>query len=51
MRRAAPEVPPERWVRTAEREIDTETGRPVEIWWDPVTGARRYEPLAQAPRR
>lgn len=45
------DIPPERWVRTGEREIDTETGQPCEVWFDPVTGARRYEPLAGDPRR
>lgn len=49
--RAAPEVPESRWVRTAEREIDSETGQPVQVWFDPVTGARRYEPLTRDPRR
>ena len=44
--RATPNVPAERWVRTGEREIDTETGEPREVWFDPVTGARRYEPMA-----
>lgn len=34
-----------RWQRTAEREIDSETGSPVEVWFDPVTGARDYRPL------
>lgn len=47
---SASDIPPERWVRTGEREIDTETGQPVEVWFDPVSGARRYEPLERGPR-
>lgn len=38
-----------RWQRTAEREIDSETGEPIEVWFDPVTGARSYRPLAHRP--
>ncbi|WP_338466929.1 hypothetical protein RXV95_15550 [Novosphingobium sp. ZN18A2] len=48
---AAQDVPPDRWQRTGEREIDSETGKPVEVWFDPVTGARRYRPLDHDPRR
>ena len=34
-----------RWQRTGERELDTETGEALEVWFDPATGARRYRPL------
>ena len=30
------------WQETDERFIDDETGRPVTVWFDPTTGARRY---------
>jgi len=30
------------WVRTAERFVDDETGKPVTVWVDPATGARSY---------
>lgn len=39
------------WQRTGEREIDTLTGEPREVWFDPVTGARRYEPMGSDPNR
>ena len=45
------EVPPSRWERTAERFIDDETGKPLEVWVDPLTGARRYEKLSDQPQR
>ncbi|WP_260926223.1 hypothetical protein [Novosphingobium sp. 9] len=35
------------WQRTGEREVDSETGEIVEVWFDPHTGRRRYEPLGQ----
>jgi len=35
-------VPAGHWVRTAERFIDDETGRPVTVYLDPATGARKY---------
>jgi hypothetical protein len=34
------------WQRTGECEVDVETGAVVEVWYDPVTGARKYEPVA-----
>jgi len=34
------------WQRTGEREIDVETGATLEVWYDPRTGARRYEPIS-----
>ena len=30
------------WVRTTERFVDDETGKPVTVWVDPATGARSY---------
>lgn len=32
------------WQRTGECEVDVETGAVLEVWYDPVTGARKYEP-------
>ncbi|WP_333836216.1 hypothetical protein [Novosphingobium sp.] len=44
--RLAPAPAPDaRWQRTGERELDVETGEALEVWYDPVTGARRYEPM------
>lgn len=37
------------WELTEERFIDDETGEPVEVWMDPRTGERRYEPLSKGP--
>lgn len=34
--------PPGNWVRTTERFVDDETGKPVTVWVDPATGARSY---------
>lgn len=30
------------WEATAEKFIDEESGRPVTVWYNPKTGARRY---------
>ena len=30
------------WQPTAEKFIDDESGRPVTVWFNPKTGARRY---------
>ncbi|WP_298194975.1 hypothetical protein [Novosphingobium sp.] len=38
-----------RWQRTGEREIDHETSTVLEVWYDPVTGERRYVPAGQLP--
>lgn len=38
------------WQRTGERFVDEETGQPVEVLMDPVTGERRYEPMEGHPR-
>ena len=35
-------APSGNWQRTSERFIDDETGVPVTVWIDPVTGARKY---------
>ncbi|WP_374414739.1 hypothetical protein [Novosphingobium colocasiae] len=40
---------PGRWQDTGEREIDSESGEPVAVWFDPVSGARRYLPLGERP--
>jgi hypothetical protein len=38
------------WRRTGERFLDEETGQPVEVLMDPLTGERRYEPMGDHPR-
>lgn len=38
------------WQLTGERFVDDETGQPLEVWMDPLTGERRYEPLGSDPR-
>ncbi len=38
-------VPPHAWERTSERFVDDETGELLEVWIDPLTGERRYEPV------
>ena len=38
------------WQRTGERFVDEETGKPVEVLMDPLTGERRYEPMDAHPR-
>jgi hypothetical protein len=43
-------VPHSDWRLTDEKFIDDETGEPVEVWIDPLTGERRYEPLGSRPR-
>ena len=43
---APTDVPPHAWERTSERFIDDETGQLLEVWVDPLTGERRYEPVA-----
>jgi uncharacterized membrane protein HdeD (DUF308 family) len=35
-------APAGNWQRTAERFLDDETGVPVTVWLDPVTGERKY---------
>src|SRR5665213_1465011 len=38
----AARAPQGNWVRTAERFIDDETGKPVTVYLDPQTGERSY---------
>jgi len=38
------------WEPTGERFVDEETGDKLEVWMDPLTGERRYEPLGSDPR-
>jgi hypothetical protein len=35
-------APAGNWIRTEERFIDDETGRPVTVYMDPETGERKY---------
>jgi hypothetical protein len=39
----------ERWRPTGERFEDPETGRTVEVLYDPATGERRYAPINNNP--
>ena len=41
---APTDVPHTAWERTGERFLDDETGSVLEVWIDPLTGERRYEP-------
>ena len=38
------------WQPTGEKFIDDETGLPIEVWMDKLTGERRYEPVGSDPR-
>jgi hypothetical protein len=38
------------WQLTNEKFVDHETGQPLEVWMDPLTGERRYEPMGSDPR-
>ena len=38
------------WQETPERFIDDESGRPVTVWFDPATGARRYVDSGEGER-
>jgi hypothetical protein len=42
---APTDVPDHAWERTSERFVDDETGKLLEVWIDPLTGERRYEPV------
>ena len=42
-------VPPHAWELTNEKFIDDETGQLIEVWIDPLTGERRYEPAGSDP--
>jgi len=48
--RAPTDVPPHAWEPTNERFVDDETGELLEVWIDPLTGERRYEPAGSDPR-
>lgn len=37
------------WQLTGEREVDHETGAIMEVWYDPLSGERRYQPAGQRP--
>lgn len=37
------------WQLTAEREVDHQSGQILEVWYDPVTGERRYLPTGERP--
>jgi len=39
------------WQITREREIDHETGTIIEVWFDPVSGERRYVPAGHTPEQ
>ena len=43
-------IPHSDWQLTDEKFYDDETGQPIEVWVDPLTGERRYEPLGDHPR-
>ncbi len=47
---APTDVPPHAWQPTSERFVDDETGQLLEVWVDPLTGERRYEPAGSDPR-
>ncbi|MBN9506114.1 MAG: hypothetical protein J0I69_08810 [Altererythrobacter sp.] len=47
---APTDVPPHAWELTSERFVDDETGQLLEVWIDPLTGERRYEPAGSDPR-
>ncbi|KUR71327.1 hypothetical protein AQZ52_11785 [Novosphingobium fuchskuhlense] len=40
---------PGTWHLTAEREIDHQSGQILEVWFDSVTGERRYLPTGERP--
>ena len=37
------------WQLTAEREVDHQTGQILEVWYDPISGERRYLPSGERP--
>jgi uncharacterized membrane protein YdfJ with MMPL/SSD domain len=37
------------WQETGEREVDAQSGEVIAVWYDPATGARRYEPIGKSP--
>ena len=46
---APTDVPRHAWELTNERFVDDETGQLLEVWIDPLTGERRYEPAGSDP--
>jgi hypothetical protein len=40
-------VPRHAWKLTHERFVDDESGQVLEVWHDPLTGERRYEPAPE----
>jgi hypothetical protein len=47
---APPRVEHSDWELTKEKFVDHETGQLLEVWMDPLTGERRYEPAGRDPR-
>ena len=45
-----PRVEHSDWELTKEKFIDHESGQALEVWIDPLTGERRYEPMGRDPR-
>jgi hypothetical protein len=45
-----PRVEHSDWELTKEKFVDHETGQLLEVWMDPLTGERRYEPAGRDPR-
>jgi hypothetical protein len=45
-----PRVEHSGWELTKEKFVDHETGQLLEVWMDPLTGERRYEPAGRDPR-
>jgi hypothetical protein len=45
-----PRVEHSDWQLTNEKFVDHETGQALEVWMDPLTGERRYEPMGSDPR-
>lgn len=37
------------WQLTSEREVDHQSGQILEVWYDPVSGERRYMPAGHRP--
>jgi hypothetical protein len=44
-----PMCPGHAWELTSERFVDDETGQLLEVWIDPLTGERRYQPAGSDP--
>ncbi|SPE27563.1 conserved exported hypothetical protein [Burkholderiales bacterium] len=38
------------WQPTSERFVDPESGQPMQVWYNPSTGQRRYQALPQEDR-